>query len=439
MSLRTKILVYLVLIHAVLGSICFIVLRQDRVWLLIVEGLFLLSAVLGVLLVKAFFVPLNLISTGADLLAEQDFTSTFSSVGQPEMDALIEVYNRMVEQLRDERLRAQEQHHFLEKLIAASPTGVLTLDFDDRIADLNPIAAALLDAEPDAARGLALRQLTNELAQSLPELVDGESRVVAVAGPRRVRISRASFYDRGFPRTFFIFEELTSELRATEKAAYDKLVRVMSHEVNNSVAAVNSLLESLAESIDSGTNDVERDLTRTLGVALERLEHLRAFTRGYAEVVRLPAPTPKDCDLPRLIHDLMILHRGEFSDRGIRVTTHLPEDAVVVKVDKNQIEQVLVNVLRNAIEAVDREGSIDIRLEEAVETVILTVDDSGPGIPEEVRSQLFTPFFSTKREGRGIGLTLAQEVLSQHDCRFALRNRVDASGARFEIQFPRPH
>lgn len=437
MSLRTKILVYLVLIHAVLGSICFIVLRQNRIWLLVVEGLFLLSAILGVLLVKAFFVPLNLISTGADLLAEQDFASTFSNVGQPEMDALIEVYNRMVEQLREERLRAQEQHHFLEKLIVASPTGVLTLDFDNRIADLNPIAATLLDVEPDAAHGLALRQLTSELARNLPELVDGESRVVAMAGPRRVRVSRASFYDRGFPRTFFVFEELTSELRATEKAAYDKLVRVMSHEVNNSVAAVNSLLESLAESIDSGRQNLQHDLARTLGVALERLEHLRAFTRGYAEVVRLPAPTPRDCDLPRLVRDLMILHRGEFADRRIQISTRLPDEEVVVEVDKNQIEQVLVNVLRNAIEAVDRDGSIDIRLETSAEMVTLTVDDSGPGIPDKVRSQLFTPFFSTKREGRGIGLTLAQEVLSQHGCRFALRNRTDASGARFEIQFPR--
>src|SRR3954447_3113743 len=144
MSLRAKILLYLALIHAILAVISFVVLRENRLWLLAAEGLFVLSIVLGSLLVRAFFLPLDLIRTGAELIGERDFTSQFREVGQPEMDALIRIYNRMIDRLREERLKLQEQHFFLEKILAASPAGIATLDFDGRISSLNPAAEALL-------------------------------------------------------------------------------------------------------------------------------------------------------------------------------------------------------------------------------------------------------------------------------------------------------
>ena len=124
MSLRAKVILYLVLIHLVLGVISFIALRESRWLLLAVEALFVLSILLGSMLVRAFFVPLDLIRTGAELIGERDFTSQFREVGQPEMDALIRIYNQMIERLRDERLKLQEQHYFLDRLLAASPAGV---------------------------------------------------------------------------------------------------------------------------------------------------------------------------------------------------------------------------------------------------------------------------------------------------------------------------
>src|SRR4051794_24896644 len=159
MSLRAKIIIYLVLIHAVLAVISCLVLREDKLWLLAVEGLFVLSIVFGVLLVRTFFVPLDLIRTGAELIGERDFTSQFREVGQPEMDALIRIYNQMIDRLREERLRLQEQHYFLEKILAASPAGVVTLDFDDRISSLNPMAEALLETSLGRALGKGLGEL----------------------------------------------------------------------------------------------------------------------------------------------------------------------------------------------------------------------------------------------------------------------------------------
>src|SRR3954452_23288119 len=159
MTLRAKIIVYLVLIHAVLAGISFVVLREDRLWLLAVEGLFALSIGFGVMLVRTFFVPLDLIRTGAELIGERDFTSQFREVGQPEMDALIRIYNRMIDRLREERLKLQEQHFFLEKILAASPAGIAALDFDGRNSSLNPAAEALPQVSGTVVNGLEIGAL----------------------------------------------------------------------------------------------------------------------------------------------------------------------------------------------------------------------------------------------------------------------------------------
>ncbi len=191
MSLRAKIIVYLVLIHGVLAAISVFVLREDRLWLLAVEGLFVLSIVLGIMLVRAFFVPLDLIRTGAELIGERDFTSQFREVGQPEMDALIRVYNQMIDRLREERLRLQEQHYFLEKILAASPAGIVTLDFDGRISSLNSAAESLLQVQGEEASGKVLGELGSPVGPALAAIPEGGSEVLALQGGRRLKATRA--------------------------------------------------------------------------------------------------------------------------------------------------------------------------------------------------------------------------------------------------------
>ncbi len=423
MSLRAKIIVYLVLIHAVLAAISVFVLRENRLWLAAVEGLFVLSIVLGVLLVRTFFVPLDLIRTGAELIGERDFTSQFREVGQPEMDALVRIYNQMIDRLREERLKQQEQHHFLEKILAASPAGVLTLDFDGRVSSLNPAAEKLLEVAVAEMQG-------RELEGALAAIPEGGSEVLALQGGRRLKVTRAELYDRGFPRGFLLLEELTEELRASEKAAYGKLIRMMSHEINNSVGAVGSLLDSFrGYAGDLGAEDRE-DYLQAIAVAITRLENLRAFMNGFAEVVRLPPPDCRPTDVKRLLDEILLLLRPELDRRRIRVEWEKAEPAPPVELDRNQIEQVVVNVLKNAMESIGEDGRIALRLDRD----FLAIRDSGPGIPEEVRALLFTPFFSTKRNGRGLGLTLVQEILSAHGFAFSLEAG-EGGGAEFRVGF----
>jgi two-component system nitrogen regulation sensor histidine kinase NtrY len=429
MSLRAKIIVYLVLIHAVLAVISFLVLRENRLWLLVVEALFVLSIVFGVLLVRTFFVPLELIRTGAELIGERDFTSQFREVGQPEMDALIRIYNQMIDRLREERLRLQEQHFFLEKILAASPAGVVTLDFDERVSSLNSAAEALLEAPLGRAMGRRLAEL-GALGTALATISVGGSEVLALQGGRRLKATRAELYDRGFPRSFLLLEEMTEELRASEKAAYGKLIRMMSHEINNSVGAVGSLLDSFrGYAGDLGEEDRE-DYLQAIMVAITRLENLRAFMNGFAEVVRLPPPDLRPTDLKRLVDEILLLMRPELDRRRIRVEWEKADLLNPVELDRNQIEQVLVNVLKNAVESIGEDGRIALRLERGS----LAIRDSGPGIPPDVLPLLFTPFFSTKRNGRGLGLTLVQEILSAHGFDFSL-GPGEGGGAEFRVGF----
>lgn len=382
-SLRAKVVLYLVLIHVVLGAIAFLALRENRWLFLAVEGLFVLSIALGWMLVRSFFVPLDLIRTGAELMSERDFTSTFREVGQPEMDALIRIYNGMTERLRDERLQLQERNYFLDRLLAASPSGVLTLDFDGRVSSVNPSARRLLQIEADV-QGLPLVGL-GPLGAALAGVPAGESRVIA-DGPRRLKVSWAELFDRGFPRSFLLVEELTEELRASEKAAYGKLIRMMSHEVNNSVGPVSSLLDSFRGYSSALGEEDRRDFEEAIDVAVARMRRLSAFMNGFAEVVRLPEPDRRPCDLRRLLDEIVLLLRPELERRRIRVEWETADPVPAVDLDRNQIEQVLVNVLKNAMESIGEDGRIGLRLFLEGDRTVLTVSDTGPGIPEDRKS-----------------------------------------------------
>jgi nitrogen fixation/metabolism regulation signal transduction histidine kinase len=413
MTLRAKIVAYVVALHVVLGAAAGYFLVQQPLLLFAVELAFVLSVSIGVRLVRALFVPLDLIRTGAELIDERDFTSRFVPVGQPEMDRLTEVYNRMIDRLREERLSSEERHQLLQKIVQASPAGIVICDFDGNVESRNPAAA---------------RYLGNDTA-SLTAIGAGESRLLSQPDGKRLKVSRAEFRDRGFVKSFYLIEEVTEALRLSEKAAYEKLIRMMSHEVNNSVGAVRSLLESsLRYAPQVGEADRD-DFTSALTIASARVDALNRFMAAFADVVRIPPPQRTLTVVAELVERIAALLRPELQQRSITLTLDLP-DRRTWNVDASQLEQVVLNVFRNALEAVGRDGAIDVSLREG----ILTIADTGPGIAAPVRADLFTPFFTTKRDGRGLGLTIVQEILANHALPFALENRAEG-GAEFRITF----
>ena len=270
------------------------------------------------------------------------------------------------------------------------------------------------------------------VAEALPSLAPGESKLITLAGARRLKVWHAEFRDRGFAKTFYLLEELTEELRLTEKTAYEKLIRMMSHEVNNSVGAVRSLLESVLRYAEQIGPDDRGDFTNALTIAAARIESLNRFMTGFADVVRLPPPNPRDVKLADVIDDIATLLAPELEQRRIALRLDVARDAVV-RVDQSQFEHVIINVIRNGIEAIGEEGEIAISWRDDV----LSIADTGHGIEPAARDELFTPFFTTKREGRGLGLTIVSEILTNHHLPFTLQNR-EGGGAEFRVRFG-PH
>ncbi|MEO8503534.1 MAG: ATP-binding protein [Acidobacteriota bacterium] len=440
LSLRHKLFLYLIVVHVAAAVATVVALGSRPAWLLLAEALFVVSAWVGVRLLRALFAPLDLVRSSADLLGERDFSSTLRPVGQPDVDALIAVYNRMLLELRDERLRQKEQSFLLERILDASPAGVVTLDFAGAVSLVNPQAEKLLGATLIGRPLAGIPRVGAELAG----LARGASIVVSLPAGRRLKVARAEYFDRGFGRSVFVLEEFTEELQASERAAYGKLIRMMSHEVNNSVGAVSSLLESLASFSAGLPAAAGEEFGAAIAVSRQRLERLRAFTCGFADVVRLPAPDLRPCDVAQLLRELVLLFQRGWRQRGIDCTLDLEAGLPAVALDRNQLEQVLVNVFKNAEEAMvgddedaprsesdsERRIEITLRREGSDHRQELRIRDHGPGLSRAAREALFTPFFSTKRDGRGLGLTLVREILSRHGFDFALEN-LPAGGAEF--------
>ena len=317
MTLRFKLLIYLVGIHLLFAGVAIYLLLQHRIWLLAVELVFVVSLTGGWMLTRSLFGTIELIQTGAQFMRDRDFSSRFREVGHPEMDQLIEIYNRMADHLREERTKLQEQNYFLDKILDASPSGILTLDFDSRIAMINPAAERLLQTGKEGLMGKRLGDLESPFGCELAELQPGESKVLPLLGRRRVKCRKSQFLDRGFLRDFVLMEELTEELRQSEKAAYEKLIRLMSHEVNNSVASANSLLHSCLNYKDQLKVEDRKDYEAALAVVISRTEQLNAFMKSFADVVRLPKPRLQPCDVRELLESIALLMRAESSRRQI--------------------------------------------------------------------------------------------------------------------------
>ncbi len=436
LSLRTKFLLYLLALHIPFGAIAYDVFSQNRPWLLAVEVAFGLSFVTSLVLLRSLFGPLQLLRTGASFLKERDFHVRLAPTGQPELDPVVELYNNMLDHLRDERIRLEEKQYFLDRILDASPSGILTFDFDGRISLANPRAAAMLQRPPQELTGKRLGELATPFATALAKTLaappSGRSEVLPLHGSRRVRCQRSEFLDRGFARPFLVMEELTEELRQSEKAAYEKLIRMMSHEVNNSLGAARSLLESCLRYKPQLRIEDQRDFEEALSVVISRADRLSNFMNEFADVVRLPPPRLVSADIRPVLQGLVTLMRNEAEKRRIELREEHGEPPAQVPMDKRQMEHAFVNVIKNALEAIGKDGTVTIRTGRRAGYSFAEIEDTGPGIAPEARDNLFRPFFSTKENGQGLGLTIAQEILTSHGFGFALEGQ-PGGGARFTV------
>ena len=438
LKIQTKFIAFIIVIHSVTIALSFLIFKENKLLFIGSEVFILISLFICWSLYSDLIQPLQLLMTGIDALHDKDFNVKFVKTGKYEMDELITIYNTMIDQLRTERTLQQEQHFFLDKLIHTSPIGIIILDFDENIAAINPKALTFLNKLESNLIGQSIHQLDNPFCKTIKMLKKNDSTTLNTEGVKKFKIQKTEFIDRGFARSFVMIEELTMEIFEAEKQAYGKVIRMMAHEVNNSIGAVNSILDT------SFQMEQDKDVAHALKIAIGRNDHLNHFMRNFADIIRLPEPHKETLDLIVLIKNIMSLMEYKAKEKGIRFK-FAENDKIFtasgvwkaghgfsIKADIGQLEQVLINIVKNAIEAIDNQGVITFQLNENPQE--LWIHDTGKGIPKTIENNLFSPFFTNKNGGQGIGLTLTREILTKHGFRFSLQNKEDG-GAVFKIIF----
>lgn len=422
------ILVFLLLVLG--GGLLFLSSRLNLIYFYIGEGLVLFILCYLPFFYRKIVKPLNSIGSGMELLREQDFSSRLSPVGQYEADRIVNVFNRMMEQLKNERLRLREQNNFLDLLIKASPMGVILTTLDEDLSELNPMAQKMLGVRQEDVLGKKMNEIDSPLAAELANVPKGETAPVRLNDSNIYRCTHSSFIDRGFQHPFFLIESLTDEVMKAEKKAYEKVIRMIAHEVNNTTAGITSTLDTVEQALSA--EEGMDDICDVMRVCIERCFSMSRFITRFADVVKIPEPTLTPVDLNDLAFTCKRFMEGMCADRNIKLRLEIDETLKEVKMDASLFEQVLVNIIKNAAESIEKDGEIIVR---TLSPATIEVVDNGKGISKEVEAKLFSPFFSTKPNGQGIGLIFIREVLMRHGCTFSLRTYADGL-TRFRILFP---
>lgn len=433
MKLRTKYLLFVTLLHLVALVLSFYVFKENKLYFIISEIFILISAAIAWSFYKELIEPLKRLMQGIEAIKDRDFNVKFLNTGKPEMDQLINVYNTMIDELRKERTQQEQQHFFLEKLIATSPTGIILLDYDNHIQLINHKALTILKLQETELISRSLNDINHPIINQIKQLESGGSITINLTGIDMYKVQKAHFIDRGFSRSFVMIEELTEEIVSAEKKVYSKVIRMMAHEVNNSIGPVNSILHSALNMQQLWQQPSTAMLKEALCAAIMRNENLNVFTRNFANLVKLPEPIKKPVSLHQLVHTIAHLMEIRAAEKNIQFQTHLPEQNIIIYADEAQMEQVLVNIVKNAIEAIKDEGTITF----IVNNNKLIIADTGQGIDATHQQYIFSPFFSTKKDGQGIGLTLVREVLTKHGFHFTLERNMAVAQTEFIIDFSR--
>lgn len=431
---------YLFLIFVGLLSVVWILLLvqtplHNSTIFYITEGVTLVCLLFLLYFYRKVVKPINSIANGMELLHEQDFSSKLSSVGQPEADQIVTIFNRMMMRMKDERVRMREQNHFLDLLINASPMGVVILDFEQRITTINPSAKRFLAARENVI-GQRLQDIGSPLAREIEKIENESTETVRLNGANVYHCSRLSFRDRGFAHPFILIEQMTEEVHRAEKNAYEKIIRMIAHEVNNTMGGITSTLDSATEVLQTMTPETMQgdagELCSVMKVCEERGYNMSRFITRFADVVKIPTPVLKSCNLNDCVEGCRLFLEQMCREKNITLHLLLSTENIPVNIDTTLFEQVLVNIIKNSIESIGENGEISITTSNSPASIVVT--DNGRGIDKETERHLFSPFFTTKADGQGIGLIFIREVLGNHGCRYSLRTDSD-NLTRFTISF----
>jgi len=409
-------------------------LKDELLMFYLCEALFLLFIPLSFMLVNRAMLPMEFVESSQQLLAEKDLSIRFPKSGDKQLDALVSSYNSMLEHLQQEQLKLGEQRGFFDRLLQATPIGIVIFDFDFKVSNINAAAAGMLTITEEKAKGQLIAQLDSLLASAIVKQ-QHESSIINLVDGRRFRVQSSQFYDRGFKRNFMQLTELTEELHASDRNSYETLIRMISHELNNTIGATNSLLEACQEYCLQMNSEDRDDFSNALKVVIDRNYNLSAFMRRLADVVHLPVPHCTPTDIIPLIRSTQIMFSQQCAKRSISWDEQFESTEFIVNIDSHQFEQMLINVVKNAYEAIENDGTITINITNDSDKVVLSIEDSAGTLSSIDESHLFQPFYTNKVDGQGVGLMLTREILNNHGFKYRFECN-EGQWTRFIIEMP---
>ena len=417
---------------------------QSSSILIAVSTAIILSTILAI--VSAYFFeqlirPLQTLANVVAALREDDFS--FRARGARRGDALGDLaleINALAGTLQSQRVSARDALTLVERVIHSMQSPVLAFDAAGHLRLLNPAAEQAFHLHRQRSLGLPLADL------DLSPLLDAEDQSIYTEAaheqtPGRWSIRRTTFRLHGVPHTLLVLADVTAALREEERLAWQRLIRVLSHEINNSLTPIKSIAGSLRTRLPSASttpsNQLNDDLHRGLTVIEERSASLNRFLQAYQQLSHLPTPHLRPTDLGPLLEHIRHLETRLSVDL-------IPGPPIHVLADPDQIQQLLINLIRNAAEAslaalefgTITATSVTITWTSTPTQAIIQIHDNGPGLSNP--ANLFVPFYTTKPTGSGIGLVLAQQIASAHKGTVSLFNTPDSTGCTAELRLPLP-
>jgi nitrogen fixation/metabolism regulation signal transduction histidine kinase len=393
--------------------------RYLQEWMLVLPVVILIAMVSVISAVKSFFSPVNrtlqALSGGVASFKDHDYSVTIANNREDELGQLVEVYNELATTLREERFSLFQRELLLDTVIESSAVAVVIANHRGSIVYANREASTLL-GEGSRIEGGQLFDMARDKSMIMAEAIearkDGLFSLEAEDEPEVYHLTCRRFNLNAQDHGLFLFKKLTREIARQEVDTWKKVIRVITHELNNSLAPITSLTAS-ARKITASGNSTEKldDIYQSIG---NRANHLQTFIEQYASFARLPQPRIVNVEWLSFVENLHRLIDFEQAE-------NLPEESA--RFDPGQLEQVLINLIKNAKESGSAAGDVQLRILQNSSEILIAVEDRGSGMEPEQMKLALLPFYSTKRSGTGLGLPLCREIIEAHGGSLQIVNR----------------
>lgn len=424
MNLKHFFLFLILLLLLFTGLLLYFTLQQGAVAFYIAEGAVIISVITLAVFYKRIVKPIRTLAQGMDMLKMQDFTQRLKTIGQKETDTIAETFNAIISRLREEQIHTREQEHFLNLIINNTSTAIILLDGNNKISFLNSAATTLFGKDV-VSKGLS--EINTPVAKILSSVAQHSTITLPTNTGDLFRCTHETFMDSGYAHHFFIIENVTTEINNAQRTAYEKIIRMISHEVNNSMTGILSTMQMLEEICHE--NNKLSYFEEPIDACINRSTQLGQFLSRIAQVVKIPDPKLRSCNINDCITQAVTFVKSEADNRNIDISIHYSAESIIKGIDIDLFQQALINILRNAMESIDKSGKISIDINENH----IFVTDNGKGIDAKIAENIFRPFFSTKKGGQGIGLMMIADILTKHGFKYSLATNPQTKLTTFAI------